>query len=1491
MTKLLPQLLLLSLLLGNCQQESGPLKAIADVPKDESGSHVIIRENGDTVLTGVPIKANGKRIDPELVAKPKTSRLIGTPVLVPAQTNVQPAGPPRIIPVPAQLNTITPGKNGVPLPKVTPALPKVWPVIQPVSVPASTPTFKDAATKNIQYMGIEHGLRDPNIHSLLEDHRGNIWFGGPSGVTCYDGLSFTHYTTANGLINGNSVESMLEDRRGNIWFAGDQGLTYYDGVRFIHFTTQEGLISNRVWCLLEDSQGNLWIGSNKGVSRYDGHNFTHFTTKEGLSGNHVLSILEDSRGDMWFGTGGQGVNRYDGKSFVHFTTKEGLPFGIVRSIIEDSRGKIWFGTYGEGVSCYDPGKDSIALFTTNEGLASNAVTIIMEDSQGHLWFSVGGGPAVTHYDGVNFTHFTTKEGMSSNTILSMLEDSGGNLWFGTIAGGVSCYNRSRFEYFTERNGLITNPIRSMLEDSRGNMWFGTFGGGVTQYEPAPGGSNDHFIQHHQGNRFSNGLARSILEDSRGNLWFGAFPRGVVRYPPPNRPGTETGVYSFTPFTAKDGLISNFIFSMLEDSRGNIWFGTQGEGLSRFDGKSFVNFTADQDLISNKIAPMLEDRFGNVWFANGSFGLSCYDGINFTHFSTKEGLKSNVIQSMLEDSRGNLWVGSDHGLSLYLPADPDNYGEEKNIGNLLAHYTVEEGLTDNSVVSIIEGKQLNIWISTRRGITALVPRSTQHAHPVADHYQVFTFSRPNRLKQSGFTGGNVCLDRYNRIWWGSNEGLTRLDLNQFKFSSAPPSISLKSVEVHRTFIDYRRLEDSTYRHNLTFGEDLWDAFDSVPPFYNYPLRLSLPHPLNYLTFQFVSIDWAAPASLKYSYFLEGLDNAWSPPTPENKTEYRNLAPGKYTLKVKAIGAAHIWSEVFEYDFRVLPPWWLSWWAYAIYGTLILSMLFGLRAYELRRYRTQFENRRLKELDTFKTRLYTNITHEFRTPLTIILGMAQRINEDPKKWYTEGMRMIIRNGRQLLGLVNQMLDASKLDKGKLTLKFQCGEIMGFMHYLTQSFESFAAGKNIQLHFLKEIDRLEMDYDPVQLTKVVSNLLSNAIKFTPEGGQIYLIVRRKAEENGIASELLEIRVKDTGVGITPEALPYIFDRFYQPDSSTNRGGEGTGLGLALTKELVKLMGGTIAVQSKLGEGTDFCVVLPVSRTAPKAESLRSLIERPEPDAINSIGMVNFPPGEEYLDTQKMETDVLNGKDLPVALLIEDNRDVLTYIASCLEGRYQLEFALDGQDGTEKALEIVPDIIISDIMMPKKDGLEVCATLKEDIRTSHIPLILLTAKADRDAKLKGLKAGADAYLAKPFDQEELDIRLEKLLDLRRRLQIRYSKLSYAGLDSTQSLSREELFLINLRETIEEHLSDESFGIAQLCVKIGLSRSQLHNKLKALTGQSTSIYIRTVRLEKAKELLLNTNLDISEIAYEVGFRTPLYFTQIFSKEVGVAPSVFRKNG
>lgn len=551
----------------------------------------------------------------------------------------------------------------------------------------------------------------------------------------------------------------------------------------------------------------------------------------------------------------------------------------------------------------------------------------------------------------------------------------------------------------------------------------------------------------------------------------------------------------------------------------------------------------------------------------------------------------------------------------------------------------------------------------------------------------------------------------------------------------------------------------------------------------------------------------------------------------------------------------------------------------------------------------KNEHLKELDELKSRFFTDITHELRTPLTVILGMAEQIKINPEKWLNKGINMIERNGKNLLSFINQMLDLRKLESGKLQLRLIQNNVISYLNYIAESFHSFAESRNVNLHFLSDEQELLMDYDPEKLQSVLSNLLSNAIKYTAKHGNVYLMVSKRPTLEGLPtledlSDLqgLEIKVKDTGIGIPADQIEHIFDRFYQVKDEEREAivkkGESTGIGLALTKELILLMKGSINVESVENKGTTFTLVLPITNEAPKGDPERptsgnySWIEKEYP--ISNVDTEQQTTNNEQRIT-KTDALLTSTEQKPSLLIVEDSPDVVEYLTSCLEEEYHLEVSENGQIGIDKAIELVPDIIISDVMMPEKDGYELCQTLKNDERTSHIPIILLTAKTDLSARISGLEKGADAYLNKPFHKKELMVRLAKLLELRRKLQERYSSFLTKSGTQPQKDELEDNFLYRIQENLLANLDDGDYGIMQLCRNLGLSRAQLHRKLKALTGYSTSHYIRLIRLHKAKDLLRETDLNISQIAYEVGFRDPKYFTRTFTEEFGKTPIETRK--
>ncbi|MEO6131413.1 MAG: hybrid sensor histidine kinase/response regulator transcription factor, partial [Saprospiraceae bacterium] len=612
-------------------------------------------------------------------------------------------------------------------------------------------------------------------------------------------------------------------------------------------------------------------------------------------------------------------------------------------------------------------------------------------------------------------------------------------------------------------------------------------------------------------------------------------------------------------------------------------------------------------------------------------------------------------------------------------------------------------------------------------------------------------------------------------------------------------------------------------------------------------------------------------------------------------YAQLRPGNYTFEVQGNIGYGDWSPSSTLRISVLPPWWATWWAYSFYFLLLATTVYGIIYFFKKRIRLQHqlklkfeEANKLKELDSFKSQLFTNLTHEFRTPLTVILGMTHQLENGPwqngiaekeKGKIGGALKMIENNGKNLLHLINQLLDLSKLENKSFQLNLKQDDIVSYLRYVTESFQSYANGNNLSLRFITAVESLVMDYDAEQIKQVVTNLISNALKFTPSGGDIVVKLTHVASTLGII-------VTDTGIGISESELPKIFERFYQVDSSSTRAAQGTGIGLAHAQELVKVMGGQIIVESVAGKGTSLIVELPVTNLAVLANSGSHEYSSAQPVPISGLhrnGLEDKGAQDEFSE------DADNG--LPHLLIVEDNPDVVFYLRSCLENDYQIIVAYNGEIGIEKAFEDIPDFIISDVMMPVKDGYQVCDTLKNDERTSHIPIILLTAKADAVSRLTGLRRGADAYLSKPFLVEELLLQISVLLDNRRRMAAHFSRTIHVGSVTAvedaivmEAIVVEDAFVTKVKSVIESHYPDENFSLPQLCVALGMSRSQLFRKMKAVTDTSPSDLIRSYRLIKAKSLLETGETTVAEATYQVGFKDPSYFSKMFLEEFGVLP-------
>lgn len=1315
------------------------------------------------------------------------------------------------------------------------------------------------------------------------------------------------------IISKTVTRAVLEDSYGFIWHGGSGGLFKYDGyeskARRPESADSAKISLGTVYAILEDKSRDLWIGSANGLFRYERQTDKivpcfkgKFVTQTG-SASIVYALFVDAAGRLWIGTetslyvvkksGAEPLKVLEGHDFrPQWQLAEG-----VFSIVEDRRGRIYAAT-SDGLWRIQS-DFSFRRLAPGAGAKNNSLGFRITDAEtaggDTIWLASSTGLWIFETQNERFSPIPLPE-KAGKRLSALTFDRQKHLWL-AISGQI--WERSpdgSIESATGPPAPFYQVINNVAIDRFGNLWAGGYSG-LAKIELAANRALPFYKVVGDTPDQDNASLR-LMQDSAGGFWFRMINSGLGFC---SELGGTFEIVLQPALDVADGEIKHFC----TDADGNVWVLTLTKGLYRFPkgSKREQSVFVDDSLRLALGLFILADRLDNrlLWFSS-QFGLCSVDRFTFQRhwfFPKKDlpWLDKTSIGSIEQDDGGNIWCvtrANERNVVICFDRTSGKFSGEPDPAKR------PDYVGTNHLKRVSKD---TLWLATTMGMLVIdTRRNTQ-----------FLWNRPNGFPGAG--AGSIVPDGRGNVWFTSGQKICRWDGRAFEcFSARKESEGFLYANATLTrdglvmfggksgihVFDPAKIRKDTLRPRVYLtGFKVLNKAHSLGNALELVQEIRQPFDSKVLTFEFAAVHHLQPGDVKYRHKLEGFEPDWvETGSRERWATYTNLSPGAYTFKVMAANADGLWTEEAEglsIRLVILPPWYRSWWAYLFYIVFGLGLLLAIRRFELRRHLAQAEARRLQELDLAKNRLYTNITHEFRTPLTVILGMEEQVRKNPGAWLDEGLGLIRRNGKQLLHLVNQMLDLAKLESGHLPLRLVQGDIVAYLRYLTESFHSYADSKDIRLHFRSDMPEMVMDYDPEKLQTVASNLLSNAVKFTPAGGDVYIELRQTVDgRRRIVDGLMPvnhppstvyrppsvvIHISDTGHGIAPGHLPHIFDRFYQADDSTTRTGEGTGIGLALVKELVQLMGGNIAVESEPGRGVKFSIQLPVARTA-----IKSMVEnRTAPDDVLA--------GTVLLERETAtETTTTGPGDRYTVLFVEDNLDVIAYLSSVLESYYRIETARNGQEGIDKALELIPDVIVSDVMMPGKDGFELCRTLKTDERTSHIPIILLTAKADHPSRLEGLSHGADAYLAKPFLREELLIRLEKLIELRRRLQARFQQTG--NLRQTlqgQAQSTDDLFLQKVLGIVEDQMVNEEFGMPQLCKALNMSRTNLFRKLKALTGQSATDFIRHLRLEKAKVLLETTDMSVTEASYAVGFGSPNYFSRAFQEMFGITPKSVRK--
>ena len=1403
--------------------------------------------------------------------------------------------------------------------------------------------------------GNPYSLSDNSISCLYEDRSGVLWIGTWSGINKFDPQKqqFTHYRqnyrNSNSL-SSNFITAIYESDYGGekiLWIGTKGGgLNKLDRrtgqyTHYKHDPENLNSLSNNIVMAITESccpeREKLWIGTYNGLNEFDliTERFTSYThdpdNPNSISSNIISTICEDKSGILWIGTQTGGLNKFD--SDTKKFTQLGPNRYPIHALVEDRRGVLWIATT-KGLAKLEPETEQFIYYrhdTNNpNSISYDQVSSIYETRYGAddvLWIGTTRGLNKFNRKTEKFTQYTEKDGIANNVINGILEDKNGNLWISTNKGLSNLIPKNiRFENFDVNDGLQSNQFNrgACFQNKNGEMFFGGINGFNAFYTDC--------IEYNQ--QIPNVVITDFqILNKQVDIQKDEYQRRSIK--------TIDFVNSEIGWLAGDDIL------LKTENGGQTWSALPldfGWGIQMIDFiNDSVGWAVVQKFDDYKIIKTLDG--GQTWLIRKRFEDN-YSPNSFCVVNDSVVYMAGLISQTRYPS-GRITKTLDGGNS-WIDITPENdKWDFYSIAILDSDIGIVSGKSwglDGIVRTFDGGKTWNEEIIPYLiEIDDLQFINDSLGYFLADNHLLLntddTCSSWN-LKARGvisyhaLENNTVFAIKDGKIMRSLDRGLTWEE----KYSDATDLTLIKFVDYSTGWIVgsngtiYKTVDggDSWINQSITIEQGTLqntNVLSTLKPI-SHKGEIELSYEENFLSFEFAALDYHSPQKNLYAYKMEGIDPDWVYTDASRRfASYTQLDPGEYVFRVKGSNNDRIWNqEGASLKIIITPPWWKTTWAYTAYLFLFALTLYGLRRYDQKRQRLihdleleHLHAEKLEEVDRMKSRFFANISHEFRTPLTLILGpVKQMLFSDFAGNVREQYRMIIRNGERLLQLINQLLDLSKLESGRMSLQVVKTDIIKCIKGLVLSFSSLAEYKKITLRFAANDKPLTGYIDCDKVEKIVSNLLSNAFKFTPEGGEIGITVKIPNIKHQITnksqtpnsqfrvpssqlqipnSDFAEITITNTGPGIPPDRLEKIFDRFYQEDNSVTRHQESTGIGLALTKELVELHHGTINVSTDIAgqilmdKLTVFTVQLPIGREHFTDDEI--VEESLEPEYSNEQRASSIKRSEVSIQKPRqvgISTSLRPASSIQhpeTILIVEDNPDVTTYIKSFLDKEYRIITAINGKEGWEIAVDKYPDLVISDVMMPEMDGFELCQKIKSDIRISHIPVILLTAKADMASKLEGLEFGADDYISKPFEARELQARVKNLIEQRITLREKFIRMIDIKPVEIATTSTDEKFMKRLLDVFENHVAESDFSTEDFAREVGMSRSNLHRKLQALTNQPTHEFLRTLRLKRAAQLLIKSSASVTEVAYAVGFNHLSHFTKIFRQQFGQTPSEF----
>lgn len=1312
------------------------------------------------------------------------------------------------------------------------------------------------------------GLPNNQIQCIYQDSKGWIWLGTSHGLSRFDGYRFVNFIPDpedSTSLSGHLVRVILEDPDGNLLIGTENGglnLFIREKEHFVHPFRDHPEFRSRevsVNALMFDPSGDLYIGTDAGLLRADTDGNLSRVTPEGPAKNSqfVLSFIRviqsDNYGKLWIGTM-NGLYLYDPS--LNYAEEISVPLTSTLSreifdIIRDENGYLWIATYSSGVFICNPQERTFEQLQLDPYFdRTETVRTISKGALGDYWLGTRGGLYVYSPNrGVTgfYKHDDRDENsLANNSVLDIYHDARGEIWLGT-RGGLSLLSKSKqvfrdYRALPDDNRYLNcNIIYTFWIDDSNRIWIGTEDGGINILDQKSGTFRYMTSDPENPNSLSQDCIKAFLDDGKGNLWIGTFWGGIDIL------DLKTGQIRHQRRIRGDpsSLSDNRVWDMCCDKEGDIWVATS-VGIDRYDIETGV-FSHLSNLVNNEQVYWVEkDSEGNMWL--GTLG----EVIIYSPDDDRIYRHDEHSRYFTEDSQGRYWIATnDRGIAMYsIDEGPSKY------------YGENEGLSNNQAFCILEDNAHFLWISTSNGLSRFDPGTGQF----------WNFTSRDGLRNDQYNYGAAYKAANGELLFGGINGFNMFD---------PAEIVLEKPDVPLIFTELR-----IFNKPVTPGDDKNDILTGS---ISETSHLSLHYHQNVFTLEFAALDYISSGSNLYSYFLEGFDKGWNEPGKSRLATYTNLNPGDYTLRVRRVLPGNLPSgDELKLKITIIPPFRMTWYFRTLVilftvALLIMSVRFILNRQKIKN-ELIFEKtkaRNLHELDMLKLRMFTNISHEIRTPLTLILGPLEKLisRKVPEEDISSHLSLIYRNTKNLDSLINQLLDFRKLEAGNLKLEPKQDDIVHLIAEVVQSFREFAAEKQISLEFHTLKKKIMAIYDPDKVKTIINNLISNGLKYTNEKGRVTVqlsLVFASEDEDSLNDQsdrqFIEISVKDNGKGISDRNIDKIFNRFFRAESGHE--GSGTGIGLSLVRELVKLHQGTISVVSNPEKGSKFTVRLPYRTENVQEDTLTSEKESGEESGkLNSIKPVTGESDKE--------------QDERILLIVEDNPDVRYFIRSHFESFFVVYEARNGREGLDLAIKIIPDVIISDVLMPDIDGYEFCRRVKKDERTSHIPILLLTALHSREHEIEGLSSGADDYITKPFDISILQTKIENMLQIRRALKEKYTSQIILKPSDLEITSPDERFLRKAIEVVEKNISNADLDIEHFASEVGVSRMQLYRKFSALTNMTVKEFVRSIRLKRAAQLLIEKKLTVTEIAYEVGFKDLSHFRKCFHREFGMSASEY----